>query len=192
MTSTTDPAPRTRLIQAAQELFWDDGISATSPRDVMDASGVTQGSLYHHFPSKKDLARAAVSDSVQASLRSAAAQLGGGGDAHDRLVAYLTRDRAATRGCRIGRLTADPAVAADPELSGAVAGYFTDLIGLVRDVLVERGVGERSDDMAHAAVAVVQGGYVLAKATQDDEAMRAAVRGFVTLLGAGTAAAPGR
>ncbi|MBM7411576.1 AcrR family transcriptional regulator [Clavibacter michiganensis] len=188
MTTTTDPAPRTRLISAAQELFWDNGISATSPRDVMDSSGVTQGSLYHHFPAKRDLARAAVTESISTSLRSAVDQLRGDGEAHERLVAYLVRDRAATRGCRIGRLTADPAVDADPELSAAISGYFTELVGLVRDVLVERGAGDRAGDLAYAAVAVVQGGYVLAKATRDDEAMRAAVRGFVALLEAGPAA----
>ena len=51
---------RERLVTAMSELMWERGYAATSPREVRERSGVGQGSMYHHFPSKRDLALAAL------------------------------------------------------------------------------------------------------------------------------------
>lgn len=174
---------RTRLVEAAQRLFAQQGVSATSPRDVLAASGVGQGSLYHHFPTKHDLALAAVAATAAETLEAARARLQGDGAPLDRVVAYLERPRDALAGCRVGRLTADQAVVDDDGLRAEVAGYFTGLIAEVAAVLRETGLdADAALDRARAAVAIIQGGYVLARATQDPELLRSAVRGFVALL----------
>jgi len=185
MTTATSNQSRDRIVSAAQKLFWRDGVTATSPRDIMGESGVGQGSFYHHFPTKHDLAFTAISDTVTSSLMAARLQLQSEGRAYDRLVAYLTRERDAVFGCKIGRLTADPTVMTDNDLAMTVSSYFTDLTVLVRDVLIEQGRVESATDIAHAVVAVVQGGYVMAKATENPDVMRAAVRGFLALLSEG-------
>ncbi|MGV8880901.1 MAG: TetR/AcrR family transcriptional regulator [Rhodoglobus sp.] len=174
---------RERLIVAAQALYAEAGVAATTPRQVLQRSGVGQGSLYHHFPSKRDLARAAVERTTQEQLRVAEGVLIGDLAAHERVRAYLLRDRNALAGCRIGRLTSDQAVVSDESLLEPVEGYFAGLIDLLSSALEESGTPrDRAQDRAAAIVAVVQGGYVLARATGDPERMRSAVRGMAALL----------
>jgi len=174
---------REQLIVAAQALYAEAGVAATTPRQVLQRSGIGQGSLYHHFPSKRDLARAAVERTAQEQLRVAEGVLVGDVNAHQRIRSYLLRDRNALAGCRIGRLTADEAVTSDENLLEPVEGYFTGLIELLVSALEESGMPhDRAQDRAAAIVAVVQGGYVLARATGDPERMRSAVRGMAALL----------
>ncbi|MBE9925259.1 TetR/AcrR family transcriptional regulator [Cellulosimicrobium cellulans] len=174
---------RDRLVAAAQELFWAQGVGATSPRQVLAASGVGHGSLYHHFPTKHDLAAAAVHATTTAGLDAARRDLGAQGSAVERLVRYLERPRPALAGCKVGRLVSDQAVMDDAALAAEVRAYFRGLVDLAAAVLVEGGLpDDAARDRAHAAVAVVQGGYVLARALDDPDAMSAAARGFVALL----------
>lgn len=179
---------RDRLVASAQDLFASQGVGPTSPRQVLRASGVGQGSLYHHFPTKHDLAVAAVGATVADALAAARRDLEGDGtpgvgDALDRVVAYVERPREALAGCKVGRLTSDQAVMDDEGLRDVVTAYFVRLLDAVAATLRGAGLPDAAArDRAHAAVAVVQGGYVLARATGDPGAMRAAVRGFVTLL----------
>lgn len=47
---------RDRLVAATRELMWEKGYAATSPKDIQRAAGAGQGSMYHHFSGKEDLA----------------------------------------------------------------------------------------------------------------------------------------
>ena len=174
---------REQLLVAAQALYAEAGVAATTPRQILHRSGIGQGSLYHHFPSKRDLARAAVERTAQEQLHVAEAVLVGDQTPLERVLAYLLRDRDALAGCRIGRLTSDQAVMSDANLLEPVEGYFSGLIELLGSALEESGMPEdRARDRAAAIVSVVQGGYVLARATGDPERMRSAVRGMAALL----------
>jgi AcrR family transcriptional regulator len=180
------PVPATardRLVTTARSLFAAQGVGATSPRQVMDASGVGQGSLYHHFPTKLELAVEAVSATVDEALASALRDLSGPAPARDRVLAYLERPRDALAGCRVGRLTSDQAVMDEADLHAAVGAYFRRLVDALAAVLAQTGLpAAAAHDRASAVVAVVQGGYVLARATDDPEAMRSALRGLVAML----------
>lgn len=46
-----------KLIEATQELLWERGYVGTSPRAIQQRAGAGQGSMYHHFGGKPDLAR---------------------------------------------------------------------------------------------------------------------------------------
>ena len=52
---------REKILRATKDLLWERGFEAMSPRDVMSRSG-GQGSLYHHFTGKLDLACAALAE----------------------------------------------------------------------------------------------------------------------------------
>ncbi len=181
-----DPEPprRERLLRAARDLYWAQGVEGTSPRQVLEVSGVGQGSLYHHFPTKHDLSLAAISATTQEALDSVSGELTDTDrPPAERLVAYLERPRPALAGCKIGRLTSDRSVMADDELRSAVHDYFAGLVALVQEVFEETGLPDDvAHDRAYAAVAIVQGGYVLARALDDPAALRAAVDGFVSML----------
>ncbi len=49
---------RDRLIEAASRIFLDEGVEAASLDRVRQAAGVSNGSLYHHFPTRAHLAAA--------------------------------------------------------------------------------------------------------------------------------------
>lgn len=61
-----DPAASTRqrLLDAGAALFLQQGFDATSLDQVRQQAGVSNGSLYHHFPSKAHLARALYLDAL--------------------------------------------------------------------------------------------------------------------------------
>jgi TetR/AcrR family transcriptional repressor of nem operon len=53
---------RQRLLDAANELMWTQSYGAVSVDDICEKAGVRKGSFYHFFPSKVDLAVAAIED----------------------------------------------------------------------------------------------------------------------------------
>lgn len=177
-------ATRARLVESAQQLFAEQGVTATTPRQILGRSGVGQGSLYHHFPSKRDVTTAAVNRTIEQARDRAESVLGGEGSALDRLESYLRLPRRAVTGCRIGRLTSDPAVMTDEELRESVRSYFAALIDRVAEVIGEDGecLPDDARRRATVVVAAIQGGYVLAAASGDPTPMEDAVEGVIELL----------
>lgn len=53
---------RDRLLQAAHSLIWANSYAHVSVEDICRAAGVQKGSFYHFFPTKADLAAAALED----------------------------------------------------------------------------------------------------------------------------------
>ena len=56
------PPPRDRILQAARELFYRDGINAVSVDAVAAAAGTNKMTLYRHFDSKDELIAAYLED----------------------------------------------------------------------------------------------------------------------------------
>lgn len=179
---------RDRLVEQTAELLWSLGYTAMSPRDVQRAAGVGQGSMYHHFSGKADLAREAIQRTSQAMRREADA-LRVEEHGLDALRRYLSKKRDALRGCRLGRLVQEPDVMDNEELRRPLGSYFEHLIAVIADELRRAqatGDVESSWDasaVAATAVATVQGAYVLARATGDPELFAAAVTGLLSVLG---------
>jgi TetR/AcrR family transcriptional repressor of nem operon len=53
--STMQPDTRDKLVQAARELFWEQGYTATGIAQILKKATVNSGSLYHFFPTKEHL-----------------------------------------------------------------------------------------------------------------------------------------
>ena len=53
---------RHKILEAAYELFLDQGFHATSMRQIADKSGVALGGIYNHFKSKDDIFAAIIAD----------------------------------------------------------------------------------------------------------------------------------
>lgn len=183
-----EPPTRERLIDAARGLLWARGYDATSPKLIMDESGAGQGSLYHHFEGKRALAAAAL-DAVAADL---IVDLNAAFDPKKpgltRVRDWLSRPRKALSGCKLGRLSMENSVIDDDDLRAPIARYFKAaeraLRVALRDAQNEKTLARDvdSDDLAATLLAVVQGGYVLARALRDADKLTEATRGAERLL----------
>jgi AcrR family transcriptional regulator len=187
---TAGVSTRERLVESTRELLWERGYVGTSPKSIQQRAGAGQGSMYHHFAGKEELAYAAISRTADELQAAAAAQLSAPGTAVERISAYLRRERDVLRGCPIGRLTQDPDVMATPALRAPVEETFAWLRTRLAEVVaqgVDRAELDRSLDpaaTASAIVAALQGGYVLARAAGTSEPFDQAVAGILALIGA--------
>ena len=50
------PKTRDRILASARELFFSKGLDETSIAEICKHSGVSNGSLFHHFPTKEAIA----------------------------------------------------------------------------------------------------------------------------------------
>ncbi|GGV90194.1 TetR/AcrR family transcriptional regulator [Streptomyces massasporeus] len=177
-----------RLIESTRELLWERGYTGTSPKAILERADAGQGSMYHHFKGKPDLALAAIRRTAEEMRATAAGVLDGPGTPYERIEAYLRRERDVLRGCPVGRLTMDPDVIASPELRTPVDQTLDWLRGRIAGI-VEEGKeqgqfapGLDAGEIAAAVVATVQGGYVLARASGSPAVFDAGVRGLLSLL----------
>lgn len=177
-----------RLIRSTQDLLWERGYVGTSPKAIQVAADAGQGSMYHHFSGKAELAKAAIERSAAELQAAAEEQFSGDGTATERISGYLERDRDVLKGCRMGRLTTDPDVMADPRLRAPIDETFGWIRARLAEIIAEgkqRGEYPGSLDAGQTAAtiaAVLQGGYVLARAADSAEPFELAVQGLIHLL----------
>ena len=179
---------KSSLRDAAKRLLWEKGYASMSPRQILDASGAGQGSLYHHYRGKADLAADALSE-IQTEMSSLVSAIFDPGKAPlDRVRDYLLLKRNGLKGCRMGRLANEAEVLELPELREPIARYFEHVKRLIVQALKEAksaGSINRSTDavaIATAIVATVQGGFLLSRAQSDAEQIRLATRGALAML----------
>ncbi|MFF7340285.1 TetR/AcrR family transcriptional regulator [Streptomyces sp. NPDC008163] len=177
-----------RLIEATRELLWERGYVGMSPKAIQQQARVGQGSMYHHFTGKPDLALTAIRRTADELRETADRVLDTPGSAYERISAYLLRERDVLRGCPVGRLTMDPDIIASDELREPVDETIAWLRGRLAGI-VREGVGRGEfapgvvpEEIAASIVATVQGGYVLARASGSADAFDAAARGLLSLL----------
>ncbi|MFH0518089.1 TetR/AcrR family transcriptional regulator [Streptomyces sp. M41] len=184
--STSDTSDR--LIESTRELLWERGYVGTSPKAILERAGAGQGSMYHHFKGKPDLALAAIRRTAEEMRATAEGVLDGPGSPYQRIEAYLRREREVLRGCPIGRLTMDPDVMASDELRAPVdetLDWLRERLAGIVEEGKEQGrfaSGLVGEEVAATIVATVQGGYVLARASGSPAAFDVGVRGLLALL----------
>ncbi|MCF2532228.1 TetR/AcrR family transcriptional regulator [Yinghuangia soli] len=177
-----------RLIESTRELLWERGYIGTSPTAIQHRAKAGQGSMYHHFTGKSDLALAAIRRTADEMRAKAEEQFAAPGTAMERVTAYLRRERDVLKGCPIGRLTQDPDVMADPALRAPVDETLAWVRARLAEVLAEgreRGeldAGLDPQETAATIAAILQGGYVLARAADSVEPFDQAVTGVLGLL----------
>lgn len=171
---------RQSLIAAARGLLWERGYHATSPRQILDRAGAGQGSLYHHFRGKKDLAVTAL-EQLEEEMRGGFERLLDPRlPAVERIARALRGRRDPLKGCPMGRLAGEPA-AIDPALREPASRYLAHLQRRIAEILQQAAdageirLDERPAALAAALIASVQGGYVLSRLHDDPRCLRLAV-----------------
>ena len=188
---------KTKLLDATLKVVRIKGYSATRVEDVCAEAGLTKGSFFHHFKSKEDLALAAVARWDALTLQIfAAAPYHDAADPLGRLISYIEFRKAILAGdladytCFAGTIVQE-AYRTHPHVSAACARNITshakmleaDIAAAMRDHGI-RGTWT-AQSLALHIVAVIQGGFILAKA-QENAAAAAAnldhLRRYVELL----------
>src|SRR3954453_6995372 len=113
-----------RLVESTRALLWERGYVGTSPKAIQERAGAGQGSMYHHFASKQELALAAIRRTAEELRTAADQQLSGPGSAAERITAYLRRERDGRAGGPVGGLPSGPDVLASTALAEPVQQSF--------------------------------------------------------------------
>jgi len=103
MIATVQGSMRDRLIEAANELFYAQGLRAVSVDKVIERAGTTKVTFYRHFQSKDDLIVAyleARAEGEREGVEAAIAHGAGAADVTLRLMADHTGEAACTPGFR--------------------------------------------------------------------------------------------
>ena len=136
----------------------------------------------HHFSGKHELARAAIGRAAEQLKAEAELSFATPGTARDKIAAYLNRQRDVLKGCRIGRLAADPDIIDAADLRQPLDDTFRWLRERLAGIIRDGGIPGNPEDTASAIVAVVQGGYVLARSANDPDQFDHAIAGLLALL----------
>lgn len=190
-------ATRARIVGAAAELVFAQGVARTGVEDVQRRAGVSASQLYHYFSGKDALVRAVIAHQTDGVLHVQRPVL----DALDSFEAFerwrdllvaLQDERHCVGGCPLGSIAAEvadvDAVAREDLVIGFERWEAPIREGLAR--MRSRGVLRPEADvdaLALALLAAVQGGLVLTQARRSSlplrtslDAVLAHVRTFAT------------
>ncbi|HEV7254137.1 MAG TPA: TetR/AcrR family transcriptional regulator [Mesorhizobium sp.] len=170
---------RTRLLDAARDVIRAKGFAATSVDDLCKAAGVTKGAFFHHFPSKEALAVAAAGHWAETtSAFFAGAPYHRHQDPLDRLLGYVEFRKSIIEGdlveftCLVGTMTQEVYASYPAIRDACAASIFGHAATLEPDIAeAMRTHGIKADwtpaSLAAHTQAVLQGAFILAKATGD-------------------------
>ncbi|NVD38997.1 TetR/AcrR family transcriptional regulator [Ensifer sp. HO-A22] len=170
---------RLRLLEAARDIIRAKGFAATSVDDLCRAADVTKGAFFHHFASKDALGVAATEYWAETTTEFfAAAPYHAPPDPLARVLAYVAFRKAIILGeiaeftCLVGTL-AQEVYSSTPEIREACArsifGHTATLEADIEAARSDRGIAGdwTAESLARHTQAVIQGGFVLAKAGND-------------------------
>ncbi len=166
---------RDKLLDAALGVIRTQGYAGTSVDDVCRAAGVTKGAFFHHFPSKEALAvEAAARFAAMADGLLANAPFRTATDPLERVLGYVALRRDIIAGefadftCLAGTMVQE-SYATSPAIRDACAtaifGHAATLEPDIAEAMAARGMAGDPASLARHIQAVIQGGFILAKAS---------------------------
>jgi TetR/AcrR family transcriptional repressor of nem operon len=182
-------ATRQRIVDAAADLIFRQGVAHTTIEDVRAAADVSSSQLYHYFDDKPALVRAVVD-------RQADTMVGGqenfdfstleGLRAWRDFVIAAQREHHCIGGCPIGSLGGELAET-DPDARAHVAEGFKRWEATIQSGLREMHArGELPDTdpdtLALALLAALQGGLLLTQVKRDTKPLEAALDAMLELV----------
>jgi TetR/AcrR family transcriptional regulator, transcriptional repressor for nem operon len=182
---------RARIVDAAAELIFQQGVAHTTIEEVRDGAHVSSSQLYHYFDDKPALVRAVIERQADLAIgtqeRFDLGSLEGLREWRDFVVDH-NRDTGGRGGCPVGSLGSELAEC-DPEARAMVAASFSRweasiMAGLLRMHALGRLAPEADPrQLALALLAALEGGLLLAQIQRDPEPLAAALDAMITLIG---------
>lgn len=176
----SDKGTRERIVEAADELFYQQGYDQTSFADIANAVQISRGNFYYHFKTKDDILQAVI-DKRLTSLRSMLLQwdqeLPDPATRIGRYIDILITNQANIKhyGCPVGTLCSELA-----KLRHASKAEASALFTLFRDWLSQQfqllGHHTDAESLAMHLIARGQGISTLANAFHDEAFLEQEVR----------------
>jgi TetR/AcrR family transcriptional repressor of nem operon len=198
--STASPSPRRltrkgqqtrqRIVSAAADLMFEQGVAHTTIEDVRAAADVSSSQLYHYFDDKPALVRAVVqhqADTIVDGQETFDLSSLDGLRAWRDWVIEHQRELNCSGGCPIGSLGAELAES-DPEARAQVAEGFRRWEAAIQSGLREMHARGRltpdtdPDILALALLAALQGGLLLTQIERDTKPLKAALDAMLELI----------
>jgi AcrR family transcriptional regulator len=164
MPTTTKPSPRERLLDAATELFYAEGVHTVGIDRVIERAGVAKASLYSTFGNKEGLVRAYLEQRHEVVLgrlqRAAATE----SDPVQRLLAVFDSQAQQFelpdyRGCAFAAAAAESP--AEGQIAEATAEYRAEVRDLFVELAAEAGIAD-PDRLADQLKLIYDGSSVAA------------------------------
>jgi len=183
---------RLRILEAARDLFHAQGVAATSPDQVIDASGTGKGQFYHYFKSKEGLVHAVLQnylDDMRAGNNPVYFDVKGWRDLERWFLAHLDLQKSfqMTRGCPFG--TIGNGVTAKDELVRQDLNLIFEMMksNLATFFIREKAIGRLSqradeDQLADFCIATVQGAMLMGKIKRSSQTVEGTIKAALTQL----------
>ena len=171
---------RERTVRAAAQLIGERGVAGTGLREVVAAAGTPRGSLTHHFPGGKD-------ELVMAAVAWSASRLGDRldelADSGEATIAGLLRmcmrwwekgllAANFVGGCAIAATVMDASLA-EPDVRTTVTRAFAAWTDPIARIAQGEGLSPaRARQFAMTTVAAIEGGLLLARASESLDPLR--------------------
>lgn len=188
----TSTEPKAALLGQLYELFRRKGYDGVSIGDISTETGLGRSSLYHYFPGgKAEMAQAVLAFTRTAMEANFLTPLSFDAPLTTRIDAMLAAvDRAYQSGEGPCVLAALLSASDDGPLSAGLAQLFQDWAAAIADSLAQTGVdAAEARRRAITALALIQGGLIIARGLRDRSAFAAALAAAnATLVGAAAGA----
>lgn len=178
-----------QLIKIAGDLFRERGYCNTSMADIAAACNINKASLYHHYPSKKDLTIAVLRDlhdffkkhffdAVYVEAISAQERL----TEFTQSIEDFFKERES--GCLMANLALEVGDTI-PEFAAVLKAYFSDWINAIAHLLKNRYPLEQAKSLAADAVSQIQGAILLSNLYNDNSPIKRQRQHLLTLFKGG-------
>ena len=200
-------ATRERILEAAERLVIDNGYAATSLDRVIEASNTSKGSLFHHFASKDELARALVDRYAAADIAQLDAALAevtaATDDPVERVIRFVrtfenTADALLEEqsSCLYASVLTERDLVArgtSAQIEHAIVAWREGLAELLRAALPPGATRDvpNPDDLADHLFVTFEGSFILCRATGDSSHLRRQLAIMRQLLESLLARSPG-
>src|SRR6516162_5144390 len=190
--STRGAATRARIIRVAADLFHKQGVGATSPDQVIEASETGKGQFYHYFKSKEGLVHEVLKAYLDDIARGTA-PISYEINSWEHLERWffsnieLQKRFRMTRGCPFGTIGNE--VTENDELIRQDLSLIFEVVKnkLAAFFIKEKAQGRLSEDanedqMADFCIAIVQGAMLLGKIKRNSQPVETTVRAALSHL----------
>lgn len=164
---------RDQIVDAADQLFYQQGFEHTSFADIANAVNISRGNFYYHFKTKDDILDAVIDLRLANTQRMLDQWQQQGDRPRDRILCFIhiliaNQSKILLYGCPVGTLTSELA-----KLDHAALDKASSVFSLFRGWLTQQfsalGMADNADALAMHVLARSQGIATLASAFNDKD-----------------------